>query len=118
MHESTVRGYVYKDKNMTLYAIERIAYGLGYFWEKLVEAYLYEKTRNLSVEKMKQEKMSHSLRDEVDEELRHKMVQYFGMPGQDLMEFFSFKKDLGIDIAPYMEAKLLSLVKNKKTKNK
>lgn len=34
------------------------------------------------------------------------------------MEFFSFKKDLGIDIAPYMEAKLLSLVKNKKTKNK
>ena len=118
MHESTVRGYVYKDKNMTLYAIERIAYGLGYFWEKLVEAYLYEKTRNLSVEKMKQEKMSHSLRDEVDEELRHKMVQYFGMPGQDLMEFFSFKKDLGIDIAPYLEAELLSLVKNKKSKNK
>lgn len=60
--------------------------------------------------------MSHSLRDEVDEELRHKMVQYFGMPGQDLMEFFSFKKDLGIDIAPYMEAKLLSLVKNKNLK--
>lgn len=102
-------GYLNRGTPLTLYAIERIAYGIGYFWEELFQVYYQKAMEKLDDEQRLQEQKSHTLQMRVDSELREKMEKFFGKPGQDLMKLFSRKKDIGEDISPYILAKLKRL---------
>lgn len=105
----TLMGYLNRGTPLTLYAIERIAYGIGYFWEELFLVYYQNAMKELNDEQRLQEQKSHTLQMRVESELREKMVNFFAKPGQDLMKLFSRKKDIGEDISPYILAKLKRL---------
>lgn len=105
----TLMGYLNRGTPLTLYAIERIAYGIGYFWEELFLVYYQNAMKELNDEQRLQEQKSHTLQMRVESELREMMVNFFAKPGQDLMKLFSRKKDIGEDISPYILAKLKRL---------
>lgn len=105
----TLMGYLNRGTPLTLYAIERIAYGIGYFWEELFLVYYQNAMKELKDEQRLQEQKSHTLQMRVESELREMMVNFFAKPGQDLMKLFSRKKDIGEDISPYILAKLKRL---------
>lgn len=105
----TLMGYLNRGTPLTLYAIERIAYGIGYFWEELFLVYYQNAMKELKDEQRLQEQKSHTLQMRVESELREMMVKFFAKPGQDLMKLFSRKKDIGEDISPYILAKLKRL---------
>lgn len=105
----TLMGYLNRGTPLTLYAIERIAYGIGYFWEELFLVYYQNAMKELNDEQRLQEQKSHTLQMRVESELREMMVNFFAKPGQDLMKLFSRKKDIGEDIRPYILAKLKRL---------
>lgn len=105
----TLMGYLNRGTPLTLYAIERIAYGIGYFWEELFLVYYQNAMKELKDEQRQQEQKSHTLQMRVESELREMMVNFFAKPGQDLMKLFSRKKDIGEDISPYILAKLKRL---------
>lgn len=105
----TLMGYLNRGTPLTLYAIERIAYGIGYFWEELFLVYYQNAMKELNDEQRLQEQKSHTLQMRVESELREMMINFFAKPGQDLMKLFSRKKDIGEDISPYILAKLKRL---------
>lgn len=105
----TLMGYLNRGTPLTLYAIERIVYGIGYFWEELFQVYYQNAMKELNDEQRLQEQKSHTLQMRVESELREMMVNFFAKPGQDLMKLFSRKKDIGEDISPYILAKLKRL---------
>ncbi|MBL1008545.1 MAG: hypothetical protein JJO71_33560 [Escherichia coli] len=105
----TLLGYLNRGTSLTPYAIERIAYGIGYFWEKLFLVYYQKAMKKLDDEQRLLEQKSHTLKMRVESELREMMEKFFGKPGQDLMKLFSRKKDIGEDIRPYILAKLKRL---------
>lgn len=105
----TLQGYINRGTPLTQYAIERIAYGIGYFWDKLFQVHYQNAMEKLNDEERQREQKSHTLQMRVESELREKMEKYFGKPGQDLMKFFSRNKDIGKDITPYVMAKLKRL---------
>lgn len=105
----TLMGYLNRGTPLTLYAIERIAYGIGYFWEELFLVFYQKAMKVLDDEQRLQEQKSHTLQMRVESELREMMVNFFAKPGQDLMKLFSRKKDIGEDISPYILAKLKRL---------
>lgn len=105
----TLMGYLNRGTPLTLYAIERIAYGIGYFWNELFLVYYQNAMKELNDEQRLQEQKSHTLQMRVESELREMMVNFFAKPGQDLMKLFSRKKDIGEDISPYILAKLKRL---------
>lgn len=110
----TLMGYLNRGTPLTLYAIERIAYGIGYFWEELFLVYYQNAMKELKDEQRQQEQKSHTLQMRVESELREMMVNFFAKPGQDLMKLFSRKKDIGEDISPYILAKLKRLAEKPK----